>query len=197
MNKLIVFTALVGLGLCHQAWALATDRSQPIEITADKFSGDEVKQIATYSGNVLVKQGSIEFKGQSLSLSITPKGYRHIELVGAPASFKQKRDSKSPNTSEWMKASANRLVYDEESDQLMLKGNAKLSRSENGVEKDSTSGENITYDLRKARSVVTGAVINGQQQRVTTIIAPRGKDNSNTKPLITPQLTPTETPSTP
>lgn len=174
MKKLLAtgLSLLLCAGCAH---ALSTDSSQPIEIHADQFNGDEVKQTAIYSGNVVVDQGSIRFTGTKLTLSVTPKGYRHIVLDGSLATFQQKRDNKDPKIEEWIHAKAKQIIYDEETDRVTLSGQSELRRTENGVQKDMTSGETITYDMRNALSEVNGAVVNGTRQRVTTIIAPRKK----------------------
>ena len=74
MKKSIVFSILAAIAA--PTWALSTDKSQPIEVHADQFNGDEVKQTAVYSGNVVVDQGSMNLTGARLDLAITPKGYR-------------------------------------------------------------------------------------------------------------------------
>ena len=138
-----------------------------------------MKQTAVYSGAVVVDQGSMRLTGDVLELRITPKGYRQATITGAPARFRQQRDPDAKNpVDEWMHAEAKRIVYDEETDKVTLTGGARLSRSENGVEKDMTQGERIVYDMRNARSVVEGGVKSesGQRERVTTIIAPRTKN---------------------
>ena len=178
MKKLLPLYALLFIGMGN-AWALATDNDQPIEIHADRFNGDEVKQTAVYTGNVVVDQGSIRFTGNTLTLSITPKGYRHIVLVGAPSTFKQKRDNPNPKIDEWIHARSSKIIYDEETDKVTLSGKAELKRTENGQQKDMTSGETITYDMRNALSEVSGAVVNGTHRRVTTIIAPRRNNDDN------------------
>ena len=166
---------------------------------ADKFNGDEVKQTAVYSGDVVVDQGSMRITGDTLTLRITPKGYRQATLTGAPTKFRQQRDPDPKNpVDEWVHAEAARIVYDEETDTITLTGAARLSRSENGVEKDMTEGERIVYDMRNARSVVEGGVSAGQRQRVTTIIAPRGKNaGADGKPREGASLSTAETLSAP
>ena len=69
------------------------------------------------------------------------------------------------------------VTYDEETDKVTLEGKAQLSRSENGQQKDMTSGERIVYDMRNARSEVNS----GEGKRVTTIIAPRSKTDAGTQ----------------
>ena len=130
MQKFIV--AAIAAAFVSPVFALATDREQPIEVHADQFNGDEVKQTAVYSGNVSVDQGSMNLLGARLELRITPKGYRQATITGSPARFKQQRDPnpKTPNIDEWVHAQASRIVYDEETDTVTLTGGAKLSRTE-------------------------------------------------------------------
>ena len=146
MKKSIVFSILAAIAA--PTWALSTDKSQPIEVHADQFNGDEVKQTAVYSGNVVVDQGSMNLTGARLDLAITPKGYRRATITGSPARFKQQRDPKTKGVEEWVHAHASRITYDEETDKVTLEGKAQLSRSENGQQKDMTSGERIVYDMR-------------------------------------------------
>ena len=82
-----------------------------------------------------------------------------------------------------------------ETDTVTLTGGAKLSRTENGQQKDMTQGEKIVYDMRFARSSVDGGVVGGKRQRVTTIIAPRS--NKNAAPRDGASLSSTETLSAP
>lgn len=195
MQKLLL--AALAAVFVSPVLALSTDREQPIEVHADQFNGDEVKQTAVYSGNVSVDQGSMNLLGARLELRITPKGYRQATVIGSPARFKQQRDPnpKTPNVDEWIHAQADRIVYDEETDTVTLTGGAKLSRTENGQQKDMTQGQKIVYDMRYARSIVDGGVVDGKRQRVTTIIAPR--TNKSTAPRDGASLSSAETLSAP
>ena len=122
MKKSIVFSILAAIAA--PTWALSTDKSQPIEVHADQFNGDEVKQTAVYSGNVVVDQGSMNLTGARLDLAITPKGYRRATITGSPARFKQQRDPKTKGVEEWVHAHASRITYDEETDKVTLEGKA-------------------------------------------------------------------------
>ena len=85
--------------LAAPAWALSTDNEQPIEVHADKFNGDEVKQTAVYTGNVVVDRGSIHVTGNRLELAITPKGCRRATVTGTPSAkipFSRFRAAASP-----------------------------------------------------------------------------------------------------
>lgn len=175
MVKKILFLALAALA-AQGASALQSDSSKPIEIAADSFSGDQVKQTAVYTGKVEVHQGTLEMHGDRLDLQVNSRGYRNGTMTGKPARFKQQRDNADPSVSEWMHAEASRMIYDEEHDTITLIGNAKLTRTENGALKDSATGQNIVYDMRNARSQAQGGTVSGERQRVTTVIAPRKKD---------------------
>ena len=153
--------------------AETADRSKPIEINADNFQGDEVKQVAIYTGRVEVHQGTLEILGDKLTVTISPEGYRTITVTGNPVRMKERRDVKTPGVEEWVHASSLTAVYEEQSDVITLTELAKLARSENGLVKDSSAGEKIVYNLRTARSRVEGAVVEGKRNRVSTVLAPR------------------------
>ncbi len=167
--------ALLSLTLAGAAQAETADRDKPIEINADNFQGDEVQQIAVYTGRVEVHQGTLEILGDKLTVTISPKGYRTITVTGKPVRMKERRDARTPGVEEWVHASSLTAVYDEHSDVITLTELAKLARSENGLVKDSSAGEKIVYDLRTARSRVEGAVVEGKRNRVSTVLAPRKK----------------------
>ena len=97
-------------------------------------------------------------------------------LPAAPAAAET--TNASPSDAE-LKAAFSKfpVTYDEETDKVTLEGKAQLSRSENGQQKDMTSGERIVYDMRNARSEVNS----GEGKRVTTIIAPRSKTDAGTQ----------------
>ena len=95
MKKLLI--AAIAASIASGAWALQSDREQQIEVHADQFNGDEVKQTAVYSGAVVVDQGSMRLTGDVLELRITPKGYRQATITGAPARFRQQRDPDAQN----------------------------------------------------------------------------------------------------
>lgn len=192
MMKHSILIAAIASAFALPAWALSTDREQPIEVHADRFDGDEVKQTAIYTGAVVVDQGSMRITGARLELRITPKGYRRGTVTGTPSRFRQQRDpdEKKPGIDEWIHAEASTIIYDEETDTVTLIGKARLTRTENGKERDMTQGEKIVYDLRFSRSTVEGTESEGKRQRVTTIIAPRSNNNAAPAPRQGTELTP-------
>lgn len=171
-----LLTLSIALLAAGAANALQSDSSKPIEIAADRFSGDQVQQTAVYTGKVEVHQGSLEMRGDQMVLQVNPRGYRVGTMTGKLARFKQQRDNRT--VSEWMHAEADKMIYDEERDTITLIGSARLTRTENGALKDEATGQSIVYDMRNARSQAQGGTVAGTRQRVTTVIAPRKKDAS-------------------
>jgi lipopolysaccharide export system protein LptA len=169
--------ALFLLTAFGSANAETADRSKPIEINADNFQGDEVQQVAIYTGRVEVHQGTLEILGDKLTVTISPEGYRTITVTGNPVRMKERRDPQTPGVEEWVHASSLTAVYEEQKDVITLTELAKLARSENGLVKDSSAGEKIVYNLRTARSRVEGAVVEGKRNRVSTVLAPRKQGN--------------------
>lgn len=175
MKKSIVFSILAAIAA--PTWALSTDKSQPIEVHADQFNGDEVKQTAVYSGNVVVDQGSMNLTGARLDLAITPKGYRRATITGSPARFKQQRDPKTKGVEEWVHAHASRITYDEETDKVTLEGKAQLlaQRKRPAEGHDERRAHRLRHAQRRSE------VNSGEGKRVTTIIAPRSKTDAGTQ----------------
>lgn len=186
--KKVSICFLCALGFFCQAAAQAesADSEQPIQIFSDKFDGDDVKQVAIYTGNVAVHQGTLEIHGNKLVLSVDPQGYRHAVMTplnGKLVTFKQRRDQKTPGVEEWMRGKGDKLTYDEKRNVLILTHNAEVSRDENGVLKDESKGEVITYNLTTSTAVIDGNKSKGSSGRVSTIIAPRNSDIDAGKPL--------------
>ncbi|MBR5458860.1 MAG: lipopolysaccharide transport periplasmic protein LptA, partial [Burkholderiaceae bacterium] len=74
------------------ALADATDREKPISVESSSFKADQVNQVATYVGNVVVRQGTLKMTGAKLVITENAKGYRQMELTGKNAQFRQRRD---------------------------------------------------------------------------------------------------------
>lgn len=176
-----VLAILLGclVGVVH---AESADRDRPIEITAQHFHGDEIHQKAVYSGHVEVHQGTLEVLSDRLEVVTDTKGYRTLTFTGKPVKIKERRDPKTPGVDEWVHAKSTKAIYREKNDDIVLSGNAKVSRTENGVVKDSTAGSTIVYDLLHAKSKVQGASAAGKKTRVTTTLSPRSKKQSTKKP---------------
>jgi len=75
------------------AFALSTDREQPILIEADKATIDNIKRVAIYEGDVIITQGTIRINANTVTLNYTQKqDIDKVTAVGKPARFKQRLD---------------------------------------------------------------------------------------------------------
>ena len=173
MKKWIVSS--LALALCStMALADATDREKPISVEASSFKADQVNQVATYTGNVVVRQGTLQMNGNKLVITENAKGYRPMELFGKNATFRQRRDPQAKGIEEWFEAEAQRIVYEESNGIITLYQNAKVARTENGVVKDQTEGSRIVYDSHRSRTIIQGSA----GGRASMVIAPRNKANA-------------------
>ncbi len=176
--KTLLFAGALFSVFVAGASAETADRTKPIEVNAHNFSGDEIQQVAIYTGAVEVHQGTLEILGDKLTITVSPEGYRTMTVVGAPVRMKERRDPKVKGVDEWVHASALKAVYDEKNDKIIFTDSAKLARSENGLVKDSAAGARITYDLLNAKSRVEGETVAGRKTRVSTVLAPRAKNTA-------------------
>ena len=168
MKRIALFTLLLALAV-PAVHAESKDREKPIEVQANHFYGDELKQTATYTGSVRVDQGTMRLTGQKLVLQDSASGYRKGTLTGQLATFRQRRDQKVKGVEEWISGKAEQIVYEEQTGIVTLTGQALVERSENGIVKDRARGSKIVYDTIRSRTIIQGS--NGG--RASTVIAPR------------------------
>jgi len=167
-HKLLWLCWLLWL-LPSTAWPLEADREQPIQIQADRASLDDLKGITIYEGRVEVTQGSMQLRGDKVTLTYdTDKQVEKIIAEGAPASFKQRPDKRETD----IQAQAKRMEYYAKEDMLHLITEAQVWQG-----KDSFSGQHIVYDAK--RSVITAE--GSGEKRVTVVIEPKKPQKSEEK----------------
>ncbi|EIJ43669.1 lipopolysaccharide transport periplasmic protein LptA [Beggiatoa alba B18LD] len=157
--------ALLGASLfimSHSVFALATDKDQPINITAEQATIDDIKGIAIYEGNVVVTQGTIRIEADKVTLTYTKKQtLDKVILDGNPARFKQRPD----NSTEDLNAKAEKMEYFATENRLQLTQNAEVWQG-----KDTFTGQRITYDTE--RGIIKA------NQKVQVTIQPRQQSPS-------------------
>ncbi|MGA9852199.1 MAG: lipopolysaccharide transport periplasmic protein LptA [Gammaproteobacteria bacterium] len=111
------------------AWALKTDKNQPINIQADHgdFQGSSSSNNGTgiYTGNVLITQGSIRITADKAVLHMLNGEIQTADLTGTPATFQQQ-----PDTGELAHGIANEIIYDQSKNEVDLLGKAQLHQGE-------------------------------------------------------------------
>ena len=127
------------------AWALSTDREQPIEIEADFTELDDEEGTTVYIGNVVVVQGSIRMTGDRLRVNFTPeRELKDAYLEGRLATFKQTPDEGKED----VEGEAINIEYHALENMIYLIEKAKVTQGER-----LTQGHRINYDTE--RSIVT------------------------------------------
>ncbi|CUB03248.1 lipopolysaccharide transport periplasmic protein LptA [Marinomonas fungiae] len=141
-NTKLTLAALAFSVVCGTSFALPNDHQQPISIEADKAFFDQKQGTASYSGNVLVKQGSIVIEAQQLSIQTNPETgeFKALNAKGAPSKFSQQMDESGKT----MHANGDSLDYNVTTGELEIHSNGYLQRGE-----DEISADYIHYLLNK------------------------------------------------
>lgn len=173
----LIGATIASVGFSQQALAEAADRDKPIDLEADTVKVDDAKQISTYSGNVILTQGTLIIRADKLIVREDAAGFQHSTSLGNPTTFKQKREGKD----EYMEGSAQRIEYDGRMDKVQLYTKAWVKRGE-----DIVHGDYISYDANAEYAEVIGGTKSADgvtsSGRVHAIIQPKNK--KATDPVI-------------
>ena len=167
--------AILALGAAPAA-AEKADRTKPLNVEADSGRYDDLKQVGTFSGNVVVTKGTLTMRAAKIEVRQSPEGYHYglaTALPGQLATFSQKRDG----ADEIIQGEAERIEYDGKNDTIRFVDRAVIRRYRGGTLADETAGSQIVYDnLREVFSVVggaSGATPENPGGRVRATLAPR------------------------
>ena len=173
----LTLLCLLCLSFAGQVLAESADRDKPIDLEADTVKVDDAKQISTYSGNVILTQGSLIIRADKLIVREDTSGFQHSTSIGNPTTFKQKREGKD----EYMEGSALRIEYDGRMDKVQLYTKAWVKRGE-----DIVHGDYISYDANAEYAEVIGGTKSADgvtsSGRVRAVIQPKNK--TTTTPVI-------------
>jgi lipopolysaccharide export system protein LptA len=151
----VILIALQILLVGH-ACAEKADSDKPIEIVSIKSEDDDLKQIKTFTGNVVLTQGTLVMKGSKLVITTTPDGWQFGTMyatTGSLATMRQKRDG-GPDL--WMEGeAADRITYDQKTSIAILYTNAKVRRITGVKPTDEAEGAFLSYNSQT--EIVTGA----------------------------------------
>jgi lipopolysaccharide export system protein LptA len=159
-------TALLLFFLPALAYALASDRDQPITIEADRATLKEKEGISIYQGNVYLDQGTLKLHGDTMTV-YTKDG--HIEkaiLTGNPATSLQRPDGQDID----QHAEARRMEYQAGAGLMILTGAARVWQTD-GKEFRS---EKIIYDMTR-NTVNAGDSAGGDRVHITLQPKPKPK----------------------
>jgi lipopolysaccharide export system protein LptA len=183
MKRFVVLSLLmISTILTSAAYAEKADSDKPTNVEADQMAYDDVKQINTFSGNVVLTRGTLIMKAAKLIVTQDPAGYQFATLLapaGGLATFRQKRDG-GPNL--WIEGQAERIEYDGKAELVKLFSKAKMRRLEGSKPTDEVEGEAISYDSR-AEFFAVNNTASGESKpgggRIKAIIQPRAEAKGN------------------
>jgi lipopolysaccharide export system protein LptA len=144
----MIYSGLALLSSQSGALALPSDPGQPIEIEAATLVLDQGKGISTYSGNVVLTQGSIHIEAETLVVYMRDRKLDRLEALGTgrePASFRQRLPD-----GEETAARAGRIEYHAAQSRLILREQAQLSQGGNRIQ-----SERIDYNTA-SNSLIAG-----------------------------------------
>ena len=159
--------------------ALPDDRDQPIHLTADKALRDEKNGVTVYTGNVQMKQGSMELEADTLTIYHRSDDASEIVAEGNPARMRQQ-----PELDEGIvHAHADVIKYFKNEDRVHLQTNAHLEQDGSAVD-----GDSIDY-LMSEQLITAESDQTRADNKVVVIIPPSVDSGGDTN-------TPEEQPST-
>lgn len=147
------------------AYALESDRQQPINIEADQGSLDQKNQVTIFTGNVVVTQGSINLHADKVRVSKDVQGNEIMTAEGNPVRFGQQLEEKG-----YVEGEGRQVEYSSATNVVKLLGNAQVKRGG-----DIAKGSAISYNTKTEVYTVLGGKAVGNKnssKRVTVVIQP-------------------------
>jgi lipopolysaccharide export system protein LptA len=134
------------------------DRDQPIKITAQKLEVLQLERQSIFTGDVVAIQGEMTLSADKLIVYLqkTQQQIDRLEAIGGVKFVQLDRV-----------ATADRAVFQQVEEILVLTGNAVVTQGENTV-----SGDEITLFIQENRTLIKGSKTN----RVKAIIVPEKKE---------------------
>ncbi|GGU70753.1 lipopolysaccharide export system protein LptA [Pseudomonas laurentiana] len=151
------------------ALALPNDRDQPIRIQADNAQLDDKKGIATYTGDVIITQGSMMIKGNTVTITRSAAG--DIDVVTSVGNLAYFEQQQSAAKADKMQGYAVQIQYQALKDLVVLTDRAKVINEGN-----TTEGEKIVYNTKsQVATAGRGSNITAPRPRIDMVIQPKKK----------------------
>ena len=148
INKLLILLMVFVTSL---VLALPEDTKQPIEIEAQFVVVDETTGFSEFSGNAVVRQGSLLLSAELIQVQTDNEEVVSMIAKGSlekPAKYIQNQE----NQARFVEATASQITYDVDKGMIFLVGNAHLVQGF-----DSFSGDTLNYDINNDKVVVKGS----------------------------------------
>lgn len=170
MQNKLLFLLVFFASSCY---AERADREKPIDIDADSVLLDDAKQTSTFTGRVVMRQGTMLIHGDKIVVIQDKQGYKQGTVYGHTASFRQKREG----LNEYVEGYGERIVYDMRGDTVDFYVQARVKR-----DMDDVRGEHITYNSKTEIFQADdkgGTADNGAPKRVHAVLHPKPKSTED------------------
>lgn len=163
MNSTAISVTMLSLMLSHgTVMALSEDRDQPMTVESDQAELDRNTNVGTYTGDVIIIQGTFELNADQVVVSAPDGDLSHIVATGEPADFRQRPDG----ATEDITGHARQIDYFADRSLVVLTGEALVQQG-----KDVVESERIEYELEN--DIVRAVMVEGNDTRVQMILHPR------------------------
>lgn len=158
MPRFLILAALLALPLPVAAQTVAfggikADTRAPVEVTAETLKVDQSTGQANFTGNVLIGQGQMRLSADSVTVTYAQGGQQKIKTLNASGGVTLVN---GPDAAE-----AKEAVYDVETGNIVLTGDAIVTQGQNVL-----AGDRIEVNLTDGTASVAG--------RVRTVLQPGG-----------------------
>ncbi len=170
ITRFVTTALMTGCGLLASvsSFALTSDRQQAITLEADRATYNEKSGITTYTGNVIIQQGTIKIQADSLVATLNKdRQIQQVTAKGHPAKFQQQISSEKGLA----RGEGQSMVYNAETGVIVMTGNAYLTQD--GA---SFRGNILRYSITAGDVEATG-----NAQRRIQIIIPPSSTQTNSK----------------
>jgi lipopolysaccharide export system protein LptA len=140
------------------SWGLTSDRSQPMNIEADRATLNEKTGNSVYEGNVQLQQGTLVLHGNKMTVQISDNTVETIVLTGNPATYQERPDGKDSD----QHAEAGRIEFHAKEERIILLENARIWQSGD----EEFRSDRIVFDL-KNNTVNAGGSKPGDRVHIT------------------------------
>ena len=168
------------------AFALKSDRQQPLDIRADASDGTLGDGTATLRGNVEIRQGTLLIRSDVARVERVEGRVRRFELDGAPVHLEQEIEEEG-----LVKAEARKVEYEVASGIVTLTGGADVEHPQYHI-----SGEVLRYDMNEQHFTGSGGEADGRIKIRMDPEVLQDRANTPATPMEPPEQTPGSQPPT-
>lgn len=157
LSAALLALCLAGPALAQQIKlsGLKQDHSAPVEVTSDTLDVDQTNAKATFTGDVLIVQGTMRLSAAKVEVNYVPGDTRKIDSMHATGGVTLVTETEA--------AKGDEATYRPEQGSVVMTGNVLLTQGDNSV-----AGQKLTIDLNSGTGQMSG--------RVTTVLIPSSTD---------------------